>query len=46
MLPAGRGDAEMLEYLAYALFAVLMIGCLHYVILSLETEEAPPDNKQ
>jgi hypothetical protein len=40
------GDAEMLEYIAYALFVVLMIGCLSYVMRSLETEEAPPDGKQ
>jgi hypothetical protein len=36
----------MLEYLAYALFVVLVIGCLGYVMRSLETEEAPPDQKQ
>jgi len=36
----------MLEYLAYALFVILMIGCLHYVMISLETEEAPPDEKR
>jgi hypothetical protein len=39
------GDAEMLDYLEYALFVVLMIGCLGYVMRSLETEEAPPDRK-
>jgi hypothetical protein len=36
---------KMLEYLAYALFVALMIGCLGYVMRSLETEEAPPDRK-
>jgi hypothetical protein len=29
----------MLEYLGYALFGVLMIACLTYIIGSLETEE-------
>ena len=37
----------MLEYLAYAFFGIVMIGCLLYVMGSLETEEAtsstPPD---
>jgi len=37
----------MLEYLAYALFGVVMVGCLLCVMDSLETEEAtssmPPD---
>jgi hypothetical protein len=33
----------MLEYVAYALFVVLMIGCLVYVMRSLETEDSPPD---
>jgi hypothetical protein len=28
------------EYLAYGLFVVGMIGCLGYVMRSLETEEA------
>jgi hypothetical protein len=40
----------MLEYLGYALFGVLMIGCLAYVMNALETDEAPnpkrPDRKQ
>ena len=36
----------MLEYLAYALFIVLMVGCLGYVMRSLETEETPPEKKQ
>jgi hypothetical protein len=35
----------MLEYVAYALFAVTMIGCLYYVVSSLETEEAPPSKR-
>jgi hypothetical protein len=35
----------MLEYLAYALFAVIMIGCLLYVVSSLGTEETPRDPK-
>jgi hypothetical protein len=30
----------MLQYLAYALFGVVMIGCLLYVMSALETEEA------
>jgi hypothetical protein len=29
------------EYLAYGLFVIGMIGCLGYVMRSLETEEAP-----
>ena len=40
------GDAKMLEYLAYALFVVIMVGGLGYVMSSLETEEAPPEQKQ
>ena len=40
------GDSEMLEYLAYALFGVLMIGCLGYVMRSLETEGTPRDPKR
>ena len=35
-----------MDYLAYALFAVLMIVCLRYVVRSLETEEAPPHQKK
>jgi hypothetical protein len=35
----------MLEYLAYALFGVVMIGCLVYIINALETEE-PPKSKR
>ena len=33
----------MLEYLGYALFVMLMIACLGYVMRSLESEEASPD---
>jgi hypothetical protein len=37
----------MLEYLAYALFGIVMIGCIFYVMRALETEEAksskPPE---
>jgi len=36
----------MLEYLAYALFVALMIGCFGYIMRALETEEAPPDQKR
>jgi hypothetical protein len=36
----------MLEYLAYALFIILMIVCLGYVMRSLETEEGFPDRRQ
>ncbi len=35
----------MLEYLGYALFGVLMIGCLLYIMKALETDE-PPSPKQ
>jgi hypothetical protein len=38
--------AEMLEYLEYALFVVLVIGCLIYVMNGLEDEGAPSDPKQ
>ena len=38
--------ANVLEYIAYALFLVLIIGCLAYVMRSLETEETPPDQRQ
>ena len=34
----------MLEYLAYALFGFVMIGCLVYIINALETDE-PPNSK-
>jgi hypothetical protein len=35
----------MLEYLAYALLALVMIGCLLYVTMSPETED-PPNSKR
>jgi hypothetical protein len=35
---------RMLEYLAYALFGVVMIGCILYVMRALETEE-PKNSK-
>ena len=31
----------MLEYVAYALFGLVMTGCLLYVTMSLETEDPP-----
>jgi len=34
-------EEQVLEYLGYAVFGVLMIGCLAYVMSALETEEAP-----
>jgi hypothetical protein len=44
------GEEEMLEYLAYALLALVMIGCLLYVTMSPEAEDPPnpnrPDAKQ
>jgi hypothetical protein len=40
VIAAGQG-AEMFEYLGYALFVVVMIGCLLFVINSLETKETP-----
>ena len=36
----------MLEYLGYALFVMLVIACLGYVMRSLESEETSPDQKQ
>jgi len=33
----------MLEYLEYAVFLIVMIGCLLYVMSSLETEGSPKD---
>jgi hypothetical protein len=33
----------MLEFLGYALFVMLMIACLGYVMRSLESEEASPE---
>jgi hypothetical protein len=35
----------MLEFLAYGLFAVCVIGCLAYVMSALETEEPPSEEK-
>ena len=35
----------MFDYLAYALFAIIMIGCLYYVASSLETEETPTSKR-
>jgi hypothetical protein len=40
---AAGGDWDMLEYLGYALFVMLVIACLGYVMRSLESEEASPD---
>ena len=42
------GEAQMLEYVAYALLGVATIGCLLYVTMSPEAEETPkpPDFKQ
>lgn len=40
----------MLEYVAYALLGLVMIGCMIYVVLSPETEDPSnskrPDRKQ
>jgi hypothetical protein len=36
-------QVSMLEVLAYAVFFVLMFGCLLYIMNSLETEETPKD---
>jgi hypothetical protein len=33
----------MLEFVVYAMFFVLMFGCLWYIMDSLETEGAPED---
>jgi hypothetical protein len=35
----------LLQYLAYALFGVVMIGCLLYVMSAMETEE-PESSKR
>lgn len=35
----------MLEYLGYALFGILMLGCLLYITNALEADE-PPSPKQ
>jgi len=40
------GEAGMVEYLVYAVFIVVVIGCLLYVVNSLETEEPPREPKQ
>lgn len=42
----GTGEVEMLEYLGYTVFLVVMLGCLLYVMSSLETEGAPEDPKR
>lgn len=39
------GEDEMLEYLAYALLALVMIGCLLYVTMSPEAEDPPNPNR-
>lgn len=36
----------MLELLAYAAFFVLMFACLWYIMISLESEEAPEDRER
>ena len=36
----------MLEFLAYALFFVLVFACLRYIMSSLETEETPKDRRK
>jgi hypothetical protein len=33
----------MLEFLTYAVFGIVMFGCLWYIMGSLETEGAPED---
>ena len=33
------GDVAMWDYLLYALFLALLIGCLRYVVSAFETEE-------
>jgi hypothetical protein len=44
------GERRMLEYLGYALFGVVMIACLLYIMNALETDEPPtpkqPDQKK
>jgi hypothetical protein len=44
-LPAGRREEVMLVYLAYALFEIVMIGCLVYIMNAFDTDE-PPNRKQ
>ena len=39
------GGSHVFEYLGYAAFGVLMIGCLAYIMSALETEEAPPPRR-
>jgi hypothetical protein len=43
-------EEEMLEYIAIAFLGLVTIGCLLYVTMSPEAEEAPnskrPDHKQ
>jgi hypothetical protein len=36
----------MLMYLAYALFAIVMIGCLVYIMSAFDTEEPPIPKRQ
>ena len=36
----------MLEYLAYGAFFIAMLGCLRYIMNSLETAGAPEDRKR
>lgn len=43
---AELGEVLMLEFLAYIVFFVLMVGCLLYIMSSLETEEVPRDRRQ
>jgi hypothetical protein len=38
-------EENMWQYLAYALFGFVMIGCLVYIMDALETEE-PPKSKR
>lgn len=38
-------EEELLVYLAYALFGVVMIGCLVYIMNAFDTEE-PPNPKR
>ena len=43
-------EKKMLEYVAFALFGLVMIGCMLYVTISPEVEKPPspkrPDPKQ
>ena len=43
VIAGASGEVLMAEVLAYAVFFVLMFGCLWYIMNSLETEEAPKD---